>query len=311
MTESAPTTSLFITGASGYLGHSLLRRLARGPARAITCLSRHPEQTAADVPRQPGWQFVKGDLTDPASYRAALADAHTVIHLAAATGKERPAVFARVNIEGTRDLVENAAHAGTARMIYVSSIAAKFPDRRHYPYAESKLEAEEIVKSVAPAWAIVRPTLVFGAHSPVLRGLIKLVKGPIGVVFGSGQVQVQPIDVDDVANILAETIDRATWDGEVVEAGGPSVLGFDDLLHRIRERLRGRQGGLFHVPLGPLRTLVAAVEPVLLPLLPIGAGQLAAFANDSTADRHPLVDHYRPHMKTIDTMLDVIQQSDD
>jgi len=309
MTESAPNTSLFITGASGFLGQSLLRRLARGPARAVTCLSRRPERIAAGVPLQPGWRYLSGDLTDPASYHAALADAQTIVHLAAATGKERPEVFTRVNVEGTRSLVEHAAHAGTARIVYVSSIAAKFPDRRHYAYAESKLEAEDIVKAAGPAWVIVRPTLVFGAESPVLRGLIKLVKGPVGIVFGPGKVLVQPIDVDDVAEILVETSSQASWDGDIIEAGGPSRLSFGDLLDRIRARVRGRSGGLLHLPLGLLRTLVGAVEPVLLPLLPFSAGQLAAFANDSTADRHPLVDRVRPHMTAIDGMLDVVKRS--
>jgi len=309
MTESAPNTSLFITGASGFLGQRLLRRLARGPARAVTCLSRHPERIAAGVPPRPGWKYISGDLTNRASYHAALADAHTIVHLAAATGKERPEVFARVNVEGTRLLVEHAARAETPRMVYVSSIAAKFPDRRHYPYAESKLQAERIVQASALAWVIVRPTLVFGANSPVLRGLIKLVKGPIGVMFGSGRVQVQPVDVDDVADVLVETANQASWDGEVIEVGGPSRLGFGDLLDRIRERVRGRAGGIVHLPLAPLRAMIATVEPVLLPLLPLSAGQLAAFANDSIADRHPLVDRLRPHMTAIDGMLDVIQQA--
>ena len=86
-------------------------------------------------------------------------------------------------------------------------------------------------------------------------------------------------------------------------------MSFGDLLGQIRERVRGRSGGLLHLPLGSLRTLVGAVEPVLLPLLPFSAGQLAAFANDSTADRHPLVDRVRPHMMAIDGMLDVVKRS--
>jgi NADH dehydrogenase len=308
MTKSIANTSLFITGASGFLGQSLLRRLARGPECAVTGLSRRPALIAAGVPPQPGWKYLSGDLTNPASYQTALADAHTIVHLAAATGKERPEVFTRVNVEGTRVLVEQAARAGTSRIVYVSSIAAKFPDRRHYAYAESKLAAERVVQASGLAWVIVRPTLVFGPESPVLRGLIKLVKGPIGIVFGSGEVQVQPISVDDVAEILVETSSQTSWDGETIEAGGPNRLSFGDLLDRIRQRVRGRSGGLLHLPLGPLRALLAALEPALLPVLPFSAGQLAAFANASTADRHPLVDTLRPHMTTIDGMLDVIQR---
>ncbi len=307
MNRPDPDTSLFITGGSGFLGQCLLRHLARGSERSVTCLSRRPDLLRATEFWRPHWTCVPGDLADPATYRDALAQAGTVVHLAAATGKERPSVFREVNVEGTRQLVQHATRAGVARFVFVSSIAAKFADQRHYPYAQSKLEAEHIVTAVAPAWVIIRPTLVFGATSPVLRGLIKLVKGPVAVVFGTGKVQVQPIDVDDVAELLVAAAGHGTWDGQVIEAGGPDVLSFADLLLQIRTRLRGQGGRLVRLPLGPIRTLVAALEPALLSHLPFSAGQLAAFANDSTAERHALVDRLRPSMKTIDLMLDVVQ----
>jgi NADH dehydrogenase len=273
------------------------------------CLSRQHARFEATLPTKPDWRWIHGELTDTPAYAAALEHADTVLHMAAATGKERPGVFTETNVEGTRRLVEAAARAGVSRFIFVSSIAAKFADQRHYPYARSKLEAERIVKASGLGWAIVRPTLVFGAQSPVLRGLIKLVKGPVGVVFGSGGVRVQPIDLDDVTEILNRVCDQSTWDGQTIEAGGPSVLNFEDLLRRIRKRLKEHEGGLVHLPLSPLRPLIAALEPALLPLLPFSAGQLAAFANDSTADRHPLVDTLLPQMKTIETMLDVVLPS--
>lgn len=309
MTSQAPDKALFITGASGFLGRTLLRRLADGPERAVTCLSRHPERLEATIPHAAGWEYIGGELAQSATYSAALERADTVLHLAAVTGKERPRAFAETNVEGTHRLVESATRAGVSRIILVSSIAAKFADQRHYPYAHSKLQGEQIVKASGLGWVIVRPTLVFGAQSPVLRGLIKLVKGPIGIVFGSGDVRVQPIDVDDVTEILIRACDQSKWDGQTIEAGGPSVLSFEDLLRRIRERVRERGGGLVHFPLPPLRTLLAALEPALLPLLPFSAGQLAAFANDSTADRHPLVDTLLPQMKTIEAMLDVVAPS--
>jgi NADH dehydrogenase len=254
----------------------------------------------------PNCQWIRGELTDASSYAPALRHANTVLHMAAVTGKERPETFTKVNVEGTRQLVQCAADAGVSRFIFVSSIAAKFPDKRHYPYAHSKLEAEHIVKASGLEWTIVRPTLVFGAGSPVLRGLIKLVKGPVGVLFGSGGVRVQPIDVDDVADLLIRACEQNGFGEQIVEAGGPDTLSFEELLRRIRARVSNRSGRLIHLPVAPLRTLLAVLEPALLPLLPFGAGQLAAFVNDSTADRHPLVESYRPGMKTIDAMLDVV-----
>jgi nucleoside-diphosphate-sugar epimerase len=89
---------------------------------------------------------VRADLAEPATYRDALTGAQTVVHVAATTGKARPAVYERNNVQATRALLEASAAAGVARFVFISSIAAAFPDRRYYPYAESKIAAEAAVR---------------------------------------------------------------------------------------------------------------------------------------------------------------------
>ena len=86
-----------------------------------------------------------GDLSAPDVWTARLAGCETVLHLAAVTGKARTADFHAINAEGTRVLLERARAAGVSRFIFVSSIAAGFADQRHYPYAVSKVEAEQAV----------------------------------------------------------------------------------------------------------------------------------------------------------------------
>ena len=48
---------------------------------------------------------------------------------------------------------------------------------------------------------------------------------------------------------------------------------------------------------------LAAVEPALLPVLPLTAGQLASFANDGVARKHPRTDPFQDSLKTVDSML--------
>jgi len=133
-------------------------------------------------------------------------------------------------------------------------------------------------------------------------GLARLALAPLPVLFGPGDLPVQPIHVDDVVTALL-TLAAGDADGTTVELGGPEVLSMRDLLLRIRAAHGRAFRSPLRLPLGPWRTALAAVEPFLFPLLPLTAGQLASFANRGTARPHPVVDALRPRMRGIDAMI--------
>ncbi|HSE66206.1 MAG TPA: hypothetical protein VLB12_04415, partial [Gemmatimonadales bacterium] len=146
-------------------------------------------------------------------------------------------------------------------------------------------------------------TMIFGPGSPVLEGLARLAAGPVGVVFGSGKVQVQPIAVQDVARVLIATAQRHSLDATEFDVGGPEVLTIEELIERIRTIVKGGSGRLVHVPIEPLRASLAVLQRLVGPALPLTAGQLASFANDGTAIPHPWVEPFIPQMQPIDAML--------
>jgi hypothetical protein len=85
-------------------------------------------------------------------------------------------------------------------------------------------------------------------------------------------------------------------DGEVLEVGGPDALPFRELLQLIQRTLHGKSGRIVKVPLAPIRAVLAAIEPLARPLMPITAGQLAAFANDSVPADNWLLARMRAEM---------------
>ena len=292
---------LFITGASGFVGRGLLRQLA-GTGADVTVLTRSPDALQRAVPQDEGWQYLAGDITQPSTYAKRLAGADTVLHLAAVTGKAPSRDYARVIHEGTRQLVIACEDSGVSRFVFVSTIAVGFPDRRYYPYAEAKARAERTVRDSSTDWLIVRPTMVFGEGSPVLRGLGTLAGAPVGLIPGSGSAMAQPIDRDDLALILSSLVSE-TPGREIIEVGGPDQLTVLDLMRKIRVELRGRPSPMVHLPLQPMRRVLAVLEPALLPVLPLTDGQLAAFANDGVARRHPRTDPFQGSLKGVDAML--------
>lgn len=294
--------SLFLTGATGFVGQALLPRLLARPGFDVTCLVRDPVRLTTPAglaaPR-----VVRGDLADGAAIAAALSGCETVLHLAASTGKATAAAHDLANLQGTRSLLAAAVQAGVRRFIYVSTIAAGFPDQRFYAYARSKAAAEVAVRESGLDWTIIRPTIVLGTASPIATAFARLAGGPAVMMFGNGSARVQPIDVIDLAELLAAVTESTTCSHDTIDAGGPEELSFEELLTGVRHQLRGSRTPVLHLPLTPLRFALAAVEPILFPLLPLTAGQLAAFANDSVARPHPLTAALRPRMRTVAQML--------
>jgi NADH dehydrogenase len=294
-------STLFITGASGFIGRHLLARLDPADFSTVFCLSRNG---LAGAPS--GFHTLAGSLFDADRYASALERADTVVHLAAATGNAPAHDHFRVNAEGTRFLIRQCETLGVKRFLYVSSIAARFPDTRHYPYAQSKRQGEAAVRDSKLAYTIVRPTIVLGRASPIGRRLHALATAALTPVLGRGTARIQPIDVDDLASCLLAIITNQRFANEVLELGGPEVMTMQALLTRMHRLEHNRNPRLVHLPAGVLRSALAWLERLPIPL-PVSAGQLASFVNDGVAEENDLAREQRPRMKSVDQMLEVLR----
>jgi nucleoside-diphosphate-sugar epimerase len=291
---------VFVTGASGFVGSRLLRALAQAGAPDVRLLLRNPGSVAG-LPES--WRVVPGPLAEPEAWSDALRGVESVIHLAAVTGKAPRRLQHQISVEGTRLLVRAAERAGVRRFLYVSTIAVSYAKRPHYHYAEAKAAAEAVVAGSSLDWLIVRPTMVLGSGSPNLASLERLALLPVPVVFGDGTVPVQPIHVDDLAALLAGALGAGPWGRRTLAVGGPESLSLNELLGRIRESRRRPPRRLRHLPVAPFRAALALLEPVLLPLLPFTAGQLAFFCNASRAEPDPFLARLPPAARGLGAML--------
>jgi NADH dehydrogenase len=267
---------VIVTGAAGFVGKRLIESLlSRG--QHVTAIDRNPKP--ATVPIQTEW--IQADLARPASYEDALQGSPIVLHLAAVTGKAHKAEYWRSNVDATQALVNACERARVRRFVLMSSIAVTFGDRRFYPYAISKIAAEGIVRAATISTTIVRPTMIFGPGSPVQASLERLARLPLVPIFGDGRKLVQPVDVADVVGVLADIARDPDRTSALIEVGGSHVYTLKELILTLRS-LQGVNGRAptIHVPLNPLRQVLALLEGPFLGVLPFTAGQLASFAND-------------------------------
>ena len=273
---------IFLTGATGFLGRHLLARLDAAHVWEVRCLVRGGPRALAASPHGPVVVPVEGDLRG-ASLADALKGCDAVVHLAALTGKASERDLEAVNVEGTRRLLAAAREAGVPRFLHVSTIAVSYPETRHYPYARSKQRAELLVRDSGLDWLIVRPTVVFGHGSAVGKSLAALAAAPVLPLFGGGTSRVQPLHVTDMVRVLRQRLREPSLGERVEDVGGRDVVAFGEFLRALRRALRGSEGPALSIPLGPLLPLLAALEPAMLRVLPVTAGQLYAFRHDGVA----------------------------
>lgn len=291
---------VFLTGATGFVGRHTLECLDATRCELALCLVRDASRLAGKSPRPTYVRAVPGELTRPETYAKELEDVDVVIHLAASVGRASVREHERVNIEGTRVLLEAAKAAGVRRFVHVSTIAVNFPEKKHYPYGRTKERAEEVVRASSLNWAIVRPTIVLGPGSGWGVKLASLARGPVPFVFGNGRTRLQPVDVRDVASLLVDLSALPTLGRETIEIGGPEALTFDDFLARVRG---GGAVHILHVPAAPVVGTLAALEGVFGAALPVTAGQFYGFLYDTTAAPHPLIDRFLPRRRGIAAMI--------
>jgi nucleoside-diphosphate-sugar epimerase len=269
--------SVLVTGASGFIGQHLVRRLIERGDR-VSCLVRATSRI--DELRSSGARLIVGDATDRAGIERALAEsrAGVVFHLAGLLKAVRTADFARVNAGGVESVAAACAgRAGRPLLIVVSSLAAAGPCAGDQPlmegdspapvsaYGRSKLAGELAAARHAGEMAItiVRPPIVFG---PGDRGVLEMFR-PIAhsglhVVPGSKERRVSLIHVADLVALLL----LAAGKGERLRPGGAPGQGiyfvaadhdptYDELGQAIARAMGKKRATVVHVP-GPLVRLV-------------------------------------------------------
>ena len=295
--------SLFLTGASGFIGSRLLEALEPDEFEAIRLLSRGSVVPPDSLRAAGNVEVVRGDLEDSRAYAPCLDANTTVVHAAAVTGTARPKDYEAANVRGLARLLEACEQRGVRRLLHLSSIAVCYPDLEDYPYARSKLEAEALVRSSRLDYTIVRPTVVLDPRSASLRNLLRLAAGPALLVPGTGRARLRPIDLDDLLEILLGIVRTARFQRETFDLGGPEALSCEDFLRRIRRAVRGSEGPVIRLPLGLLLPCIRALERVWPGVSPVSAGQFAVFRFDGVGRSDESLTTLAPRLRGVDAML--------
>ena len=263
-----------ITGASGFVGSNLARRLTSAGWQ-VRCLVRPTSRTASLSTL--GAELVAGSLADVASLQTAIAGVDIVFHLAGRVAAYRRDEFVRDNVEGTRAVAAAvAAQPSPPTLLFVSSLAAGGPGTIEHPrhenqsdrpvsaYGRSKLAAEaaaiEAAAGAAPV-SIVRPPMVFGQGDRASLALFRSVKYmPFHLVPGLRRFPLSLVHVADLCaalELVAQHGERATpADADPQSGGGRYYVAADrPVTYGELGRLAGRACGRLVAPVPAPRPL--------------------------------------------------------
>jgi dihydroflavonol-4-reductase len=253
-----------ITGATGLVGSAVARRL-RGEGFAVRALVRSgsPRFHLEGL----GLEFADGDMRDAASVRRAMAGVRYVFHVAAdyrLWARDPEEIFA-ANVEGTRNVMQEAKRAGAERIVYTSSVATLALREDGAPadesvgltveqgigaYKRSKIAAERVVEAMVARENL--PAVIVNPSTPIGPGDVKptptgriIVEAARGRVPGFLDTGLNLVHVDDVAQGHLAALRRGVI-GQRYILGGQNVL-LADLLAEIA-RLVGRRPPRWRIP---------------------------------------------------------------
>jgi NADH dehydrogenase len=184
-----------VTGAFGYTGKYITRRLLAKGVRVKT-LTGHPDRENSFGDQVTVAPF---NFDDPVALAESLRGATTLYNTYWVRFEHGDATFAKA-VENTKTLIAAAGEAGVSRIVHVS-ITNPSPDSA-LPYFKGKALLEEAIIQSGLSYAIIRPTVIFGLEDILVNNIAWILRRfPVFAVPGGGGYRLQPIYVEDMADI--------------------------------------------------------------------------------------------------------------
>ncbi|MBN1570894.1 MAG: SDR family oxidoreductase [Acidobacteria bacterium] len=238
---------ILLTGATGYIGGRLLKRLEAENQR-VRCIVRRPEFLRSRA--GPETEIVRGDLLNAESLEQAMTGIHTAYYLVHSMGMAEG--FEETDRRAAESFAAAARTEGIQKIIYLGGLGSGVSQLS--PHLRSRQEVGEILRRSGIHVIEFRASIILGSGSlsfEMIRALVERL--PVMITPRWVNALAQPISIEDVLQYLRCALDLPVTTSQIFEIGGPDRMSYGDLM---REYARQRR----------LRRLMISV-PVLTPRL--------------------------------------------
>jgi len=221
-----------ITGAFGFTGRYITRRLLT-MGKEVRTITGHPGVVNIFGDRVGVFPF---NFDNPGQLANSLQGADTLYNTYWIRFPHGNLNY-DVAVENTRTMIRAAASAGVRRMVHIS--IANASGESPFPYFRGKGIIEKEIIDSGLSYAIIRPTVIFGAGDILINNIAWLLRRfPVFAIPGSGDYRLQPVFVEDLAEMA---VDLARSDENVIiDAVGPEIFTFKELGRLIAEKVHSR-----------------------------------------------------------------------
>jgi nucleoside-diphosphate-sugar epimerase len=291
---------VFVTGGTGFTGGYLCKTL-KEKGYDVLALVRKSSNT--EQLENLKIKLLEGDLSDPDSIRGKLQNIDIVFNIAALYRQEGVSkdMFTKVNVEGTRALLDEAIASGVKRFVHSSTVGvqgeiANPPATEDAPYNPgdhyqvSKLEGEKLALSYFREGKIdgvvVRPVGIYGPGDTRFLKLFRHIYRGNFRMIGKGKALYHLTFVEDLVEGIILAGETPAASGQIYTLGGNEYLPLEELVKMIAEIYK-KPVSRFHIPLWPVYSAAVLCETICRPLgiePPIYRRRLDFFTKDRAFD---------------------------
>jgi len=270
--QKAPGRVL-LTGATGYVGGRLLRKLEES-GRPVRCMVRRREALSGRTAEQT--EIVHGDILEPESLHEAFAGvtaAYYLVHSMAASGR-----FADADRRGAENFAAAARRSGVSRVVYLGGLGAEHDVSTHL---ESRHEVGRILRESGVTTIEFRASIIIGSGSvsfEIVRSLVD--RSPALLIPRWVVSRTQPIAIEDVLAYLLAALDIELEESRLFEIGGPDRVAYADLMREYARQV-GLRRAVIRVPLATPRISGLWLSVVTPVYASIGRELIESLRNDT------------------------------
>lgn len=281
--------NVVVAGGTGLLGRAITKALLDAGHTVVVASRSQPARDPIDA--RASW--VRADVTDPSTLPAALAGADAVVDAVQFPNSpiedpKKGLTFERIDLGGTKNLVDAAKAAGVPRFVGLSGVGAAEDAKFHwlrYKWAE-----EQHIKASGVPFTMFRPSWIYGPRDVSLNRFLGFARFlPFIPIVGDGKTRISALFIDDLAAHVVAAVERDDVRGRIFEIGGPDVLSMDEVV-RAALKAAGKKRFLMHQPASLMRMVAGIAQRLPGRLLTPDAVDFITM--DGVADTGPLVEAF-------------------
>jgi uncharacterized protein YbjT (DUF2867 family) len=241
-------SKIVITGAAGLVGQNLLVEFKRQGYGNLVAIDKHNYNLGILRQLHPDVTVIHADLAEDGDWVEAFAGAECCIQLHAQITGKHSELFARNNIDATRNVLSAIKLHHVPYLVHVSSSVVNSLADDDYTNTK-KVQEKMVVESGIPH-CVLRPTLMFGWFDPKHLGWLSrfMAKTPVFPIPGDGRYMRQPLYERDFCRCILSCV-RTRPDQVVYDVVGDTRIDYIDIIREIK-KAKGLRTAIVHIPYG-------------------------------------------------------------